>query len=410
VSVFLATDNIFYTFVYYTTWYNTIWYKIKNMTPFIFGSTVSKFAFTNRAKEIEQLKNNLLGGINTMIISPRRWGKSSLVEKVIHEIRQKKGQHKVVLIDLFSVNSEEEFLQTFAKEVIKASTTKWEDWAKAGKTFFKKLIPNISFGIDPMTDFSLKFEWEELQKSKDEVLNLPEIIAQQKQIQYIICLDEFQNLANYDRFTDLEKKMRAIWQRQKNVTYCLFGSKRHMMTEIFNDPSKPFFRFGDIMHLKKIERKEWIKFITQRFKSTGKLIHKDIAAQIATLMNDHSWYVQQLAHYTWNRTKEMATQQDLQSALEELIQASIPFYQSEVENLSNTQLNLLKAIAKKETQFTATKVMHTYNLGTPRNVSKNKTILIQKDMIEEQSGSFEFLDPAFELWFRNRFFNEPIKA
>jgi uncharacterized protein len=142
-------------------------------SPFLYGSNVSTMAFTNREDEIIKLKSNLLNGINTTLISPRRWGKSSLVEKVINEINKKEKKTKTVIIDLFSVGSTEEFLERYARDVIKASSTKWQEWMQSGKEFFKKLVPPLSVGIDPHSDFSLSFDWKELSKHADEVLNLP---------------------------------------------------------------------------------------------------------------------------------------------------------------------------------------------------------------------------------------------
>jgi uncharacterized protein len=375
-------------------------------SPFIYGNTVSSGSFTNREAEVEKLRGNLLNGINTMIISPRRWGKSSLVEKVIYEIGKKEKKHKTVVIDLFSVSSEEEFLETFAREVVKASSGKWQEWMTSGSDFFKKLIPKINVGIDPTTDFSLGFDWKELKKHSDEILQLPETIAQKKGIKMIICLDEFQNISSYSGFENLEKKLRASWQRQKSVTYCLYGSKRHMMENIFNNPSKPFYRFGDIMLLQKIETPKWVRFITKSFADTGKQIQDKEAESIAKLMKNHPWYVQQLAHYTWNVTAKKVGTVEIDKAITELIYANSPLYQKEVEAISATQLNLLKAVVKGETQFTSTPVMHTYQLGTPRNVSKNKTMLIRTDLIQEVNKTYEFVDPAFELWFRKQFFNQ----
>ncbi|MHC1706900.1 MAG: ATP-binding protein [Bacteroidales bacterium] len=353
------------------------------------------------------MKSNLLNGINTMIISPRRWGKSSLVEKVLLDINLKDKKTKTVNMDLFSYNSQEAFLEGFTKEVIKASTPKWQEWVKSGKDFFNRIIPKISIGIDPLTDFSISFDWEELKKHSDEILNLPEVIAIEKDFKMIICLDEFQNLAGFSDFENFEKKMRAVWQRQKNVTYCLYGSKRHMMTDIFNSPSKPFYRFGDIMMLPKIETVKWTNFIIESFKSSGKQIDESVAAIIPMLMKNHSWYVQQLSHYTWNLTDIHATISEIEAGFIELIQANSPLYQNEVENLSTTQLNLLKAVAKGEKQFSSVAVMSSFKLGTPRNVSKNKTLLINNDIIQKVDGRFEFLDPAFETWFKKQFFDSP---
>jgi len=123
-------------------------------------------------------------------------------------------------------------------------------------------------------------------------------------------------------------------------------------------------------------------------------------------MKLHSWYVQQLAHYTWNKTEMQGTQKEVYNALLELIQANTPFYQKEIEGLSSTQVNLLKAIAADEFQLTSAAVMQKYRLGTPRNVSKNKTTLLNADIIDESDGRYEFLDPAFEMWFRKQFFNQ----
>lgn len=375
-------------------------------SPFLYGTTVSSHAFTNREAEIKKLSSNLLNGINTTIISPRRWGKSSLVEKVTMDIIRKNKNVRVVIIDLFSIGSEQEFLEVFAREIIKSSSNKWQEWIEGGKTFFKKLSPKFSIGLDPNSDFFVGFEWTDLKKNSDEILNLPETIAKASDLKFIICLDEFQNLANYANSGDFEKKLRANWQRHKSTTYCLYGSKRHMMTEIFNNPSKPFYRFGDIMLLPKIEESKWKSFIIEGFEKTGKQIDTNSATLIPQLMKNHSWYVQQLAHYTWNISGKQAGKKDLNAALNELLNANSPLYQREIEILSNTQVNLLKAISKGEKKFTSTTVMKNYSLGTPNNVVKNKNILINSDVIYETNNQFEFLDPAFELWFKKLFFNE----
>ncbi len=375
-------------------------------SPFLFGRTVSKMGFTNREQDLEKLYKNLTQGINTMLISPRRWGKSSLVERLILDLKTKNPEIKVVSLDLFSVSSEEEFLELFAREVIKASSTIWQEWLQTGKDFFKQLTPILSVGIDPINDFSLGFDWKQLKKHRSEILELPEKIASDKKCRFIICLDEFQNLATFHEFESLEKLTRAVWQRQKSVSYCLYGSKRHMMTDIFNNPSKPFYRFGDIMLLQKIKREKWISFIIESFAKTKKEISPELAELIPALMQDHSWYVQQLAHYTWQKTKKKATKAEIQMAFSELIDANTPLYMREVEGLSLTQLNFLKAVAKKEEKLSSMEMLQKYRLGTSANVVKNKAILLKADLIDESEGKLSFLDPAFEYWFLRYYFRQ----
>ncbi len=375
------------------------------ISPFIYGNIVSGRAFTNRKEEKEKLFSNMVNGVNTVIISPRRWGKSSLVEKVFKEIPKKHKNIKTIIIDLFTVSCEEEFLELFANEIIKASSSVWQDWVRSGKEFFKRIIPKISFGIDPYSDFTVSFDWNELRKNKNEILNLPETIAKKRKIKFVIGLDEFQILSTFKNYRQLEQNMRAVWQRQKNVTYCLYGSKRNMMTVIFDNPSNPFYRFGDLMFLKKIKRKEWINFIRKGFEKSDKVIDVKIAELIPRIMKDNSWYVQQLAHYTWNLTEKKATKGIVKKALQEVVSANTPLYEKIIEGLSHTQINLLKAIIQNEIQLTSVMVMQKYNLGTPHNVSKNKEILIKKEIIDKEGDKFIFLDPVFEIWFNLKFNN-----
>lgn len=381
----------------------------EELSPFIFGSTVSQSGFTNREGDLEKLYKNLTQGINTMLISPRRWGKSSLVERLINELKVKNPEIKVVSFDLFSVASEEEFLEMFAKEVLKASSNVWQDWLQAGKDFFKQLTPVFNIGIDPMHDFSVGFDWKQLKKHKTEILELPEKIANSKNCRFVICLDEFQNLAAFPEFEKLEKSMRAAWQRQKSVSYCLYGSKRHMMTDIFNNPSKPFYRFGDIMLLQKIKRDKWTSFILEAFENTNKKISPELAERIPALMQDHSWYVQQLAHYTWQKTRKKATAKELQDALDELIHTNTPLYMREIEGLSLTQLNFMKAVSQKAEKLSSVETMNKFRLGTSANVVKNKNILLKADLIDDSEGQLSFLDSAFELWFLKQYFRVVVK-
>lgn len=370
--------------------------------PFNFGNTVSSNYFTNREKEMKQLKNNLTSGINTIIISPRRWGKSSLVERVLLDFEEN-TKIKTVSLDLFSSSSETEFLELFARKVIQASSSEWEDWVSIAKAFFKKLVPKLNIDLSSHIDFTLEFDPTELAKHKDEILNLPEEIAKKKQIQFIIAIDEFQNLAAFSNYTDIEKTMRACWQRQKLVTYCLYGSKRDMLSDIFNNSSKPFYRFGDILLLPKIKREKWIIYIVERFEKTKKNISPELAGQIADLMANHSWYVQQLSHYTWHNSKKVATEQNILDALREVIHANSPLFQREVEILSITQVNLLKAIARHEKQLSSQATLKKYNLGTSANVVKNKQVLLGSELIDIQGSDITFLDPVFERWFKHHF-------
>jgi len=372
-------------------------------SPFRYGKLAEGESFVNRTKEKQTLKNNLLSGINTMLISPRRLGKSSLVKTAMSELQREQSNIKVCYIDAFTILSEEEFYHTFAREIIKATGNKWESWIVTAKKFLKAFSPRISVGADPMYDFSIGLEFSLIKENELELLDLPEKIAKTKNIQLIVCIDEFQNLAKINSYEALEQKMRSVWQHQQNVCYCLYGSKRHMMMDIFNAASKPFYRFGQIMFLSKIPENEWVDFIVNAFNKTGKSISLELALELIRKVQLYSWYVQQYAHFVWNLTDKEVTSEILQQAFEQVVDSNMPLYLRECELLSATQINLLLAIANGEKNLTSVAVLTKYNLGTPQNVLKNKAVLQKRDLIDKTKNDYVFLDPVFEEWFKQEY-------
>lgn len=122
-----------------------------------------------------------------------------------------------------------------------------------------------------------------------------------------ICINEFQNLSVFKDPLLFQKRLRSEWQHHYHVNYCLYGSQQHMMMELFERQSMPFYKFGDVMYLSKIHRKDWISFIIAKFQSTGKKIDEHLADMIAGFVQDHSYYVQQLSHLVWINTHQTAS-------------------------------------------------------------------------------------------------------
>ena len=265
--------------------------------PFVFGKAAEGTYFTDRTEDAKRLHANLTHGINTIIISPRRWGKTSLVKKVIADINR--PDITPVFIDIFQCKSEYEFYHAFASAVIKQTSSRLDEWVETAKNFLSNISPKFSFGSDPMNDFSLSFEWNPKDDTETDILQLPEKIAQKKDVHLVICLDEFQQIADFDDTLKFQKKLRSVWQHQQNVTYCMFGSKKHLMENIFNDKANPFYKFGDMMFLKKIPTEEWVPFICAKFQETGKIISPELASKICEATENLSSYVQHLAWVVW---------------------------------------------------------------------------------------------------------------
>ena len=376
-------------------------------TPFSFGKTVAEDVFTNRSEDIKRLTNNLQHHINTILISPRRWGKSSLVKKVVTGISSRNT--KIIMLDLMSIRNEEEFYKALATETIKATSNKLTEWIETVKEFLKHITPKISLGTDPMQDFDISFEWKELEKNYKEILNLPQKIAKKKKLHLVICIDEFQNCGSFKESKFFQKRLRTEWQHHHEVTYCLYGSRQHMMAELFEKQSNPFYKFGDVLYLPKISRTDWISFIQKQFTATKKNIVEEMANLIAAIVQDHSYYVQQLSYLVWTATSKKVTKEIIVTAVGDLLAQNAILYTRDTENVTNAQYNFLKALAEGvHTGLSSKEVVHKYQLGTSANVLKIKKALIQKELIDDQQGIY-FLDPVYELWFKKNMLHQKME-
>ena len=311
-------------------------------SPFMFGKVVAGENFIDREDEQKRLSDNVSSHINSILISPRRWGKSSLVSRVAVALRQRSPKVRFCFLDLFNVRSEEDFYAQLAKEVLRVSFSKWQERIDSAKRFFQHLTPKFTFGVDPLHDFSISFDWEEVRKSPEEILDLPERASKEKNIQVVVCLDEFQNIGYFGEPLGFQKRLRAQWQHHRLATYCLYGSKRHMMAELFEQKSMPLYKFGDVVFLEKIPEQYWVPFITGGFKNTEKHISDDLAARIARDMENHPYFVQQLAHSVWNATKRHCTEREYNAAIDSLLTEQGILFQREVDSSHKSTGQLLE--------------------------------------------------------------------
>lgn len=370
--------------------------------PFIFGVAASGDNFTDREKETERLLLNFRHGVNTVLISPRRWGKTSLVQKVCRKAQSDKL--KIVYLDIFSCRSDKDFYDAFAAAVLKQTSSKLEEWLENVRMFLSRISPKISMGPDPMTDFSISLEMNPKSEDIDEILQLPEKIAQKKGYNIVICIDEFQQIAEFKDSKTFQKRLRSVWQLQKSVSYCLFGSKKHLMNELFEKRSLPFYKFGDAIYLQKIDTQDWVKYICSRFEATGKHISKELAEKICKTVDNHSSYVQQLAWLVWIHTDKVATKADFDVAYQDIIDQNTPLFEKQTENLTTYQMNFLRAITDGvQDEFTSQEVLQKYQLGSSANVSTIKRALVNKELIEVEKRRVTIPDPILTQWLKREF-------
>lgn len=374
-------------------------------TPFLFGKVTDFPNFTDRVKESERLSKNLLNGVNSIIVSPRRWGKTSLVTHVLSDIVENRKDVRVCHIDVFNCRTEEQFYQIYANAILSAVETKLDKFVEAARRYLGRLVPSISLS-DSVQQYELTFGvgFKNDKLSVGDILNLPQRISEDLNIDFIVAIDEFQSIDFYDDSLAFQRKLRSFWQHHKNVTYCLYGSKRHILLDIFSNPNMPFFKFGDVMFLDKISREDWQEFIVRRFADTGKVIDIELSGIIADKVKNHPYYVQQLSQQVWLRTARKCTLTIVDEAFESMVGQLSLLFANLIDSLTSRQISFLIAVAKGEERFSSQEVLSKYNLGTSANIKNLRTSLLDKDLIDIRVESkIEIQDPVFEWWLLNEY-------
>ncbi|MCL2781606.1 MAG: ATP-binding protein [Actinomycetia bacterium] len=372
--------------------------------PFVFGRTASRADFADRDAERARLIGNFNSGVNTVIISPRRWGKSSLVNIAAQDAVEQVAKLRTCRIDVFNARTETDFYAQLAKGVLRATSTRWEEWAEAASRFLTHFRPKISFSADPSAEVTLDLDWEEARRSPAEILDLAENIATAKKLKLAVCVDEFQSIADYADTLAVQRTLRAHWQQHQHVSYCLFGSKQHMLTGIFSNPSMPFYKFGDIMLLPKIDNTTWGEFIARRFADTGKQISQADGCHLAALVENHPYYAQQLAQMVWFRSFPTANTALIDTTLTTLKDQLSLLFTNLTQTMTTRQLRLLRAVLADENELSSQATLKRYDLGTSANVTRLKEALLNREIIDVSAGRVSILDPLFAHWLRTDYF------
>ena len=377
----------------------------ENEQSFVFGVSVSDYNFIGRKEEIRRLKMNFEEGINTILISPRRWGKTSLVKKVCEVVDRKKVIP--VFVDIFKCKTEYEFYNALAEAVLKQMASKAELWMDNARDFIARLSPKISFSPEPNSEFALSLGISPKTHAPEEILSLAEEIAQKKQKRIVVCIDEFQQIGEMADSVSIQKRLRSVWQHQRLTSYCLFGSKKHTMMNVFQKRNMPLYQFGDFKFLDKIPTETWVEYIVQHFKDRQRTISTEQAAKICQLVDNYSSYVQQLSWLVFSLIDEgqVVTDEHLKQGVKDLLNSQEQLFMQQIEPLTAYQMNFLRCILSgHHDDFGETAVREEFRLGSVSNITRLKTALVDKDIVEMSGKRYYITDPVFALWFRSRMF------
>ena len=354
--------------------------------------------FTDRELETKRLKLNFENGVNSILISPRRMGKTSLVKKAMSQIED--SRIKVVYMDIYRCRTEYEFYEKFASAIIQSTASRVDKMVETAKEFMMSIVPKVVYCPEPSTEFALSLGINPSSNTPEEILNLPERIALKRGIEIVVCIDEFQQIGEMPDSLTIQKTLRSAWQHHKHTSYCLFGSKQHMMKNLFQSRKMPFYQFGDMFFIKRIPTEKWIPFIISRFADSGKTITAELAEKICVAADNYSSYVQQLAWNVFAVSGAVVTEQDIADGFEATMAQSASLFVEQTANLTSYQLNLIRAICHGYHRDLGSKeVTSQFELGTKSNLSKLKKALVEREIIEITDAGCFIADPLFERWF-----------
>ena len=366
---------------------------------FVYGMSVGGNNFTDRIEETKRIKLDFENGVNVILISPRRMGKTSLIKKVISEIDN--PMLKIIYMDIYDCRSEYDFYNRFAETIMKSTGNHLEQVMENIKRFLVRISPKISFSPEPNSEFSVSLGITPKDYSPEEILNLPERIAKEQGVRLVVCIDEFQQIGEFTDSLTIQKRLRGVWQHHQNVSYCFFGSKKHLMENIFQNRRMPFYQFGEMLHLKCIPTIYWVPFICSRFEKYGKKIAEEYASRICQVVKNYSSYVQQLAWNVMAETEKEVSEECFEEGLKALLEQNSSLFIQQTEGLTTYQLNFIRLLCKDiHSGFTTQAVSEIYPLGSKSNIDRIKKSLVDKEIIAIEKDGIFLADSVFELWFK----------
>ena len=366
---------------------------------FVYGMSVGGDNFTDRIEETKRIKLDFENGINVILISPRRMGKTSLVKKVISEMNT--PEIKVVYMDIYDCRCEYDFYNRFAETIMKSTGNQLEQVMENIKRFLVRVSPKLSFSPESNSEFSVSLGITPKEYSPEEILELPERIAKEQGVRIVVCIDEFQQIGEFSDSLTVQKRLRGVWQHHQHVSYCFFGSKKHLMENIFQSRRMPFYQFGEMLHLKCIPTEYWVPFICSRFEKYGKKISEEYAARICHTVKNYSSYVQQLAWNVMAETEIEVNEESFTEGFNALLEQNSSLFIQQTEGLTTYQLNFIRLLCNGiHSGFNTQSVVEQYSLGSKSNVDRIKKCLIDRELITIEKEGVFLADCVFELWFK----------
>jgi len=370
--------------------------------PFVYGEVVPREAFVNREVELDRLTSDLLAGQKIFLISPRRFGKSSLVRQAMRAVER--GGALTVEVTVSSYSSYVAFLEGYAQALLGVETR--IDRARAWlREMLGGVRPEVRMEADDRGGSQLAVSFPSARTDKDvsklaqEVFALPGRIAEQRRRKLAIALDEFQAIASFNGGS-VEHALRAAVQHQRQVGYVFSGSEPSLMERMLGR-NRPFYKAGPVMRLQKIPAEPFAAFIESRFQATRLRPTPGLGAAIVELAGNLPYDVQRLAHEVWDDAHggKSVGLDDLHETLKRLLGEHEALFEATWQRLTLAQRAALRAAVLEEgLELLSADVRSRYRLGGASTVQASLSALVRDDVLAREGTRYVVVDSLFREW------------
>lgn len=376
-------------------------------TPFVYDNYVTGRNFVGRKSECTILSNLLEAGEQVVMYEPPKSGKMSVVQQTLFNMRAAGKQFSVAWVNLFNVRTVYDFLKKFGTAVIKPLYSTPAEYSEV----VSRYLADTHFLFDPARFASHEevvcLNWEPDANDVEQMFRLPYRIARDRRVPCFVILEEFQNLMRAKDF-DYEvvfKVLENIFsEKDSTASYIITGSQVNAMKYIFEE-KKYFYRRIDHLPLQQFDDKDIVEHIVRGFRTSGKVIERDLVLGACRLFRSNMWYLNHFVSICDSMSRGFLNEGILMEALKMIISVNEPRFLAVVNDLTDHQLSLMRAVIDGVTKFSASDVIDRYNLNSSANVRRVKDALKKKEVITfNEKDEPVILDPLFEYWITKYFF------
>ena len=382
--------------------------------PFVYGEVVSASTFVNRVVELDRLVGDLTAGQKIFLISPRRYGKSSLIRQALTSLGRSGTLTVEVTVSSFS--SYVAFLEGYARALM-AAETKWDRARTWLRDAVRSARAEVRYVPDPTLTTpgsgSLSVSFPTVRSDRDvsrlaqEVFALPARLAAARKRPVVVALDEFQAIGGFNGGS-VEHALRAAVQHQREVGYVFAGSEPSLMERMLT-PRRPFYKAGPVMRLEKIPADEFAAFLEARFTKSGIRPEPGLGLAVVDLAGNLPYDVQRLAHETWDEvrvgSRKRATLDDLHQALKRLLVEQETMFEALWQRLTLPQRAVLRSVVLEDGRELMSADNRTrHRLGGASTVQAALGALRRDDVIAREGDRYVVVDSLLREWVARRTF------